>query len=626
MIAAQGTPCQTTMSGTATVTVLPIPTAYTVSGGGGYCSGGAGQHIFLSSSAVGINYQLYIGGVTPVGGPVSGTGAPLDFGAKTVAGTYTVIATNASTGCVNNMTGSAIISINPLPTANTVTPVGGGGYCTGSGGSVVVGLNGSISGYSYQLMLAGTPVGAPVIGGGGIVTFGPQSTPGVYTVVATTPAGCSGTMIGSATISVNPLPTVFTVTGGGNYCSGGTGVSVGVNGSQTGVNYQVFYTPSAGPTTTVNAAVAGTGTSLTLGTFTGAGAYTVVATNPTTGCTSNMSGSVPIIINPLPTAFGLTPAGGGSLCVGGTPVTVGLGGSVTGTNYQLILNGGGAVGAAAGTGFPITFGPESNAGIYTVSATITATGCSTTFGGSINIVVNPLPTPFNVTVGGVVGGTGSYYAGSTGVHVGLNGSTTGVSYQLYNTGAPLGAAVVSASGGALDFGAETLAGSYTVIATTPSGCTGNMTGSGTININPLPIIYTVTGGGGYCAGTVTGVHIGLSSSNAGISYQLMTGSTQIGAPVPGTGGALDFGTFTTTGTYTINATNTTTGCSVTMSGSAVVSTNALPTIFSLGSNGSYCAGGAGVPVILGNSTNGINYQLLRGGSPLFSVLSPGGNS
>ena len=48
-----------------------------VTGGGGYCPGGAGVHIFLNASVIGIKYQLYTG-FTPVGLPINGTGAALD--------------------------------------------------------------------------------------------------------------------------------------------------------------------------------------------------------------------------------------------------------------------------------------------------------------------------------------------------------------------------------------------------------------------------------------------------------------------------------------------------------------------------------------------------------------------
>ncbi len=100
---------------TLNIIVDPLPIAYNVTGTGGYCIGGAGLPVGLSDSEIGVNYQLQIGGVN-TGVPMAGTGNSISFGNKTVAGTYTVIATSSlETACTVNMTGSAIITINPLP-------------------------------------------------------------------------------------------------------------------------------------------------------------------------------------------------------------------------------------------------------------------------------------------------------------------------------------------------------------------------------------------------------------------------------------------------------------------------------------------------------------------------------
>ena len=63
--------------------------------------------------------------------------------------------------------------------------------------------------------------------------------------------------------------------------------------------------------------------------------------------------------------------------------------------------------------------------------------------------------------------------------------------------------------------------------------------TGTITVNPLPALFTVTGGGGYCPGAA-GVHVGLSGSATGISYQLSVGSVASGSAMTGTGSAIDW--------------------------------------------------------------------------------------
>jgi len=96
------------------------------------------------------------------------------------------------------------------------------------------------------------------------------------------------------TSSASVSPSVYNVTGGGSFCSGGSGVAVGLSGSQTGVNYQLQLNG-------VNngSAVAGTGSALSFGSKTVAGTYTVVATNVSTSATSAMTGSAVVNINPV---------------------------------------------------------------------------------------------------------------------------------------------------------------------------------------------------------------------------------------------------------------------------------------------------------------------------------------
>ena len=113
------------------INVVPLPTAYNVSGGGNYCSGGAGLHVYLSGSATGVNYFLYNGGVIATG-PVAGTGAGLDFGLQKVAGTYTVLAVNTATGCSNLMTGKVKIIVDPSVTPSVaIATAGGDTVCSG---------------------------------------------------------------------------------------------------------------------------------------------------------------------------------------------------------------------------------------------------------------------------------------------------------------------------------------------------------------------------------------------------------------------------------------------------------------------------------------------------------------
>jgi hypothetical protein len=67
----------------------------------------------LNGSNAGVSYKLYAGSTLAFTLP--GTGAALDYGLIAAAETYTVTAMHNVTGCTSGMTGSAIVTIDPLP-------------------------------------------------------------------------------------------------------------------------------------------------------------------------------------------------------------------------------------------------------------------------------------------------------------------------------------------------------------------------------------------------------------------------------------------------------------------------------------------------------------------------------
>ncbi len=569
--------------GSVAVTINPLPSAAVVSGAGTYCNSG------VVSATGGAGGTLYFEGTTRGGTSVSMPSAAQTI---TTSGTY-YFRPQTALGCWGPED-SAVMVINPLPTAVTVS--GAGTYCAGT---VVAAYNGG----SGTIYFQGTT-------SGGTSTAIPASSrsitaSGTYYFRALSALGCWGPE-GSVTVTINPLPAVYAITGGGNYCSGGSGVHIGLAGTEPGIEYQAYIGTT--PTGTV---ISGSGASKDLGLFTGGGAYSVVGTNPSTGCKSNMTGSANIYIDPLPVKYTVT--GGGSYCAGGTGLHVGLSASNSGVKYQL-KNGTAPVGAPlSGMGAALDFGIKTPGGTYIVEATDSATSCTSTMTGSATIVVNTLPAVYTVS------GGGHYCASDTGVHVFLSGSESGIQYQLYNgstVGGPL-----TGSGYALDFGAKKTAGAYTVIATnTTTSCTGNMNSFATVVVDPLPASYSVTGGGDYCAGG-TGLHIGLSGSNSGKSYQLYNGSSMSGTALPGTGSALDFGSQAAAGTYTVIAKDMSTLCTAGMTGSRPVVIDPLPNVYSVTGGGSYCASGSGVHVYLSGSEAGINYQLYNGATTVGGAVA-----
>jgi RHS repeat-associated protein len=290
--------CSAMMSGSTSVIMNPNPSAYTMTGGGSFCSDVNGVSVGLNGSLSGINYQLQINGSNS-GAAVAGTGSALTWANQTTGGSYTVLATNASTGCYSTMSGNATVTVNAAPAVYTVS--GGGTFCSGS--SANVSLSGSQSGVNYQLKINGINSGSAIAGTGSVLTWASQTTAGSYTVQAiNASSACTTTMSGSATVTVNAMPSVYTLSGGGTFCTAGGSVSVTLSSSQTGVNYQLKLNGVNNGTVK-----AGNNGALTWTSLTAAGAYTIVGTNVTTGCAQIMSGSATATANAASVGGSISP-------------------------------------------------------------------------------------------------------------------------------------------------------------------------------------------------------------------------------------------------------------------------------------------------------------------------------
>ncbi len=355
---------------------------------------------------------------------------------------------------------------------------------------------------------------------------------GISAGITTITYNVVGTGFVTQSVSVNALPT--TITGTASVCPGTTTAL----GCATG----------GGTWTSSMPAIATVGLSTGLVTGVSAGVSIITYTIGVTGCFRTL----PVTVNGLPSAIG----GSTTVCAGGTgTLTSSPSGGTWASSSITIATVGASTGVLTGVSLGVSF----------ITYTL-PTGCYT----SRPVTVSPASGSTYTVTGG-----GSFCAGGTGVHVGLSGSDAGIPYTLL-----AGTTVVTTAygtGASIDFGLTTTPGTYTVVAYYGCSCATTMTGSVTVVVNPLPTVYTITGGGTLCPGSA-GLGIGLSGSDLGVSYQLYAGSSAVGSPVMGTGAAISFGLLTLSGTYTVVATNTSTGCNNVMSGSAIITMGSLPTI------------------------------------------------
>jgi hypothetical protein len=116
-----------------------------------------------------------------------------------------------------------------------------------------------------------------------------------------------------------------------------------------------------------------------------------------------------------------------------------------------------------------------------------------------------------------VGGGGSECTGGSGFNITLSGSQSGVTYQLYRDGSPVGG-TTAGTGSGLSWGPFTTSGTYTVQTTTAGGyCATTMTGNAVITIMTSP---SITGQPTNQSATPsTSATFTVTASGGGLSYQ-----------------------------------------------------------------------------------------------------------
>lgn len=274
-----------------------------------------------------------------------------------------VISYTLPTGCSRTWTLNIVAASGSAPITGTQAVCMGG----------TTSLSATLSGGTWQ---SSAPAVASIASTSGLVT---ANTVGTSVVSYTAPNGCYT----AAIITVNLVPTSYSVTGGGTYCPGSACPTISLSNSQTGVNYSLYNGAS------FVSSVAGTGSALSLGAQCSAGTYTVAAIAAIGGCSAAFTGAPQVVVLPAPPAQAV--AGGGNYCLGDACPHITLAGSASGNNYQL-YNDGSPVGTpVAGTGSALDFGAQCTMGTYTVLGTNTTSGCTTAMSSSASVAAFPLP-------------------------------------------------------------------------------------------------------------------------------------------------------------------------------------------------------------------------------------------
>lgn len=127
---------------------------------------------------------------------------------------------------------------------------------------------------------------------------------------------CEGDYSDILNVTVTASPAVFNTTGGGTYCAqGGSGVPVGLDGSQADAIYLLLVDG------TLVSELPGTGAALSFGNVTTTGTYTITAENTASGCTSNMQGAATVSTDPQEPLAPADPSGPSVVYITSTPTS-----------------------------------------------------------------------------------------------------------------------------------------------------------------------------------------------------------------------------------------------------------------------------------------------------------------
>ncbi|PBQ32994.1 hypothetical protein CNR22_14820 [Sphingobacteriaceae bacterium] len=291
------------------------------------------------------------------------TNAPIDIWSE-ASGNISRVEMYTTLGCLNSLTAYTLTPSTP-PTLNI-----SGTSASVCAGAAVNFTAGGASTYSWSNGVSTASLNA-----------NPLSTTG-YTVTGFSASGCSSTL--AVTASVNPLPLVA-ITGPSATCSGTTiTLTAGGAGSYLWNTSVSTLTIDVAPTTN--------------------SVYSVIGTDAVTNCSATAIHS--ILVNANPTLAILTPT---SSCSGQTITLTGSGADIYSWN--------------SGTIAPSISPSPTISTLYTLSGTITATGCSestTTLVTVLNLPVISINSPASACKGTTVSLSGSgadTYTWSTGAPV-----------------------------------------------------------------------------------------------------------------------------------------------------------------------------------------------------------------
>ena len=401
---ASSTTCSQLQTGSATVTVNPLPTA-TIAGTTTVCENATAPLITFTGANATAPYTFTYtinGAAQPTITTISGNSISISA-PSTTAGTFIYdlvsVKDGSSTTCSQLQSGSATVTVNPLPTAAIAGTIA---VCKDDNSPIIT-FTGAVGTPPYTFTYSinsGTNQTVSTMGGNSVTVTVPTNIAIAYTyslvsVMDASSTSCSQTQNGSVTVTVNPLPTA-TITGTTAVCKDASQPGITFTGASATAPYTFTYQING----VTQPAVSSTGNSvtvpvptLTAGTF----IYSLVNVQDasSTTCSQLQSGTATVTVNPLPTA---TISGTTAVCKNSANPDI----TFTGANatppytFTYTINGGANLTVTAYNGNSVTVpAPTGIVGAFIYELVSvkdgSITACSQLQTGTETITIDPLP-------------------------------------------------------------------------------------------------------------------------------------------------------------------------------------------------------------------------------------------
>ncbi|NPA36128.1 MAG: T9SS type B sorting domain-containing protein [Chlorobi bacterium] len=500
VIGDNGVDCAVEMTNRVTLTVNPLPVAFTMIGSGYFCDINNGAEIGLDGQEFSVKYLLQYDDGTGSRNWAEATGGTTNdtiiFGQFIDEGLYTVIGITDK-GCTSNMYGEVTVAQKPAP-VNYKVLVSDTAYCSGEQGVEFIMENSEADVVYTVLDEFNIPVNETDGTGADSVSLG-FFTKGIYTVIGTYGGDACETKMNdgeSITVYEYETPVKFNVSSLRSNVCGSTGTTIILDGSENGRLYLLYEDGILNNDTLI-----GTGDTLKWAVYS-AGAdtisYEVVALSE--GMCDLSMGTAEVIYKDSPVNVNIiTENDTTEFCSGLPGIVVGLDSTEINIGYQLLDSLNNIVDFIAGTGDTAYFNNPHGENNYTVKAVDFNTGCYTIMADTLKIIENPVPEEYRMFLTRSDGSVTECEYQCTGFvnvdTIKLEMSQDFVDYLLWNDQPNQDITVIDTIRGTFDelnFGAQSEGGLFTIEGVTEKGCRAFMSGSAYIYESPLIAVNDIS--------------------------------------------------------------------------------------------------------------------------------------